>query len=150
MDQELKWINDGETDNHQLYKMCVKYNVPLKKICFKDQLKLFKPEKGAYIINMANSGSDGSHWIGLFLVKPTSYYYDSYGIAPPNEIVEFIKKYGCKDYEYSDSQLQSIKSNYCGQYVFLFLYFMTHSNGSYENRYLKYLKQFSIIRYIRP
>ena len=45
--------------------------------------------KGCGIINLADSMSDGTHWVCYF----KNLYFDSYGVPPPLEISKQIKEY---------------------------------------------------------
>jgi Ulp1 family protease len=46
------------------------------------------------VINLDYHNQSGSHWVALYadLAKHEIYYFDSYGIRPKPEIVDFIKK----------------------------------------------------------
>lgn len=147
-------LHDGELTNYQIIDVAQRLNLPLRKVAFKDQLKQFQPEKGAYVINLDSqySGQDGTHWVALYLTKenkvPHAYYFDSFGGSPPIEVMEFARKFKAPILSYSNKQIQALNSNYCGQYVLNFIINMSKKVGTYEQKYLKYLHEFSPIRYI--
>jgi hypothetical protein len=147
-------MHNGELTNFQIIEAAERLKLPLRKVSFKDQLKQFIPETGAYVINMdsSDSGQNGTHWVSLYLTKqngvPQAWYFDSYGSPAPNEVLEFAKKFKAPILSYSNKQLQALNSNYCGTYVLNFIYAMAKEKGPYEQRYLKYLHKFSPIRYI--
>lgn len=147
-------MQNGELTNYQIEDVAMRLHLPLRKILFKDQLKEFQPRSGAYVINLdsSNSGNYGTHWVGLYLTKengiPHAYYYDSFGGPPTTEVLEFAKIFKAPILSYSNKQIQALNSNYCGQYVLLFIQAMSKKVGTYEQRYLKYLHEFSPIRYI--
>ena len=147
-----KLLTNGETNNIDLRQAAEKLNLPLRLIAFKDQLMNYNPQPGAYIINMEDSGNDGTHWVAFYLTKendePNSYYFDSYGGPPPMEVREFSTRYGAHFLNYSNKQIQSMASNYCGQYCLTWIEKMTNGTGSYEQRYLKFLHEFSLVRTI--
>jgi hypothetical protein len=147
-----KFLTNGETSNTQLILMAQRVGIPLKKICFKDQLFDMKAVPGAYILNLQNerdySPMKPSHWVGMFLPssKKAAYYFDSYGQPFPEIVAHFAKKNGYREVVYSREEIQPISSNYCGQFVIDWLYFMTHKEGPFEERYQEYLRQFKSIR----
>lgn len=108
----------------ELKDLCHKLNIPLEGIYFKNSF----PEltNGNYIFNMDNSGGSGTHWVGLHINYPYAMYFDAFGLPPPNKLESYLKK----NYIYSinTNQIQNMSSGYCGQYVIVFLYYMTFSN----------------------
>ena len=150
-DAELeRLLKNGMTTNTQLMNMALKVGIPLKKICFKDQLFYFMPKAGAYIINLQNqrdySPDKPSHWVGLFLGDRQVFYFDSYGQPFPEIVSYFAKKYGATEVIHSRKEVQPISSNYCGQFVLAWLFHMSHGHGPLEERYEEYLDQFKTIR----
>jgi hypothetical protein len=51
--------------------------------------KCYKKECG--IFNLDNSAGDGTHWVGYYTSNDTNIYFDSYGLDPPTELVEYLK-----------------------------------------------------------
>lgn len=141
-------LKSPRTTATELISECRKLRIPLKAIVFKDELKTLNPQKGAYIINMANSNTPGTHWIGLFNTiengKKESYYFDSYGIVPPTEIIQFANRWGDSYITRSTEQIQPVKEGFCGQFTVLFLQYM--SNFKYgldgKDRLKDFLKLF--------
>jgi len=84
----------------------------------KDKLKSVKKFKdGSMVINLDDSSGQGTHWVCVNIdsTKPYTEYYDSFGLSPPKEIVQFLNKYK-KPIKYQDDQLQNDKSVLCGYY----------------------------------
>ena len=111
-------------------------------------------KEGNYIINLQDSDKgNGTHWVGLVVYPKEAYYYDSFGISPPKEVLEFIdvksndKKHGGKykngkrELYVSTKQIQNIYGGYCGQYVSDFLNYMNNENQNKNrlNRFKQYL-----------
>ena len=71
-----------------------------------------------YIINLDTSVQPGSHWCLLSTLHSPTFteYFDSFGVAPPDEIIPIMLKAG-ETIFFSDLQLQSIISAVCGQFV---------------------------------
>lgn len=141
-------LSSPRTTNTQLANLAKRYNIPLVTICNKDMLANIFPQKGGYIINLQDSTEgSGTHWVGLWLDSQngnkTSSYYDSFGVDPPLDVLDFVERYGSKKLYSSEKVIQNINSGYCGQYVINFLWFMTHCrNLPIKKRYQMLLSQF--------
>ena len=129
----------GSTSNIDLEMIAKFYNINLTDVVQKDNLKHCAPINNSfYIINNASSyESNGSHWQILFLNQNTSYCFDPFGTHPPDEIVDFVKKYS-KHLNYSSAIVQHLKSNNCGYYCCSYALYMTHNNYNH----LGFIKHF--------
>lgn len=84
------------------------------------------PEKftlpAAFIINLSDHTSRGSHWVGLFINrKRHGEYFNSFGFGPnQQDIIKFISL-NCIELSFSKKQIQHITSNKCGKYVIIFI-----------------------------
>jgi len=72
------------------------------------------------IFNLDKHDEPGSHWVCAFVDYPkkAAYYFDSYGLPPPNEIARFLercKAQGCETILYNDIRHQR-KNSECGMY----------------------------------
>lgn len=83
----------------------------------RDQYKHKIKDRECGIINMDLSTGSGSHYVCFFNSPQHDhvYYYDSYGVIPPTEIVQFLQQ-GGKGICYNSTQHQPIKSVLCGWY----------------------------------
>src|ERR1700678_1580866 len=79
-----------------------------------DELPL-RPKNMSYIINLDPSTSPGSHWVAVYFEKGNAEYFDSYGLPPPELILNFIK---ANSYQFTcnSQQLQHVRTAVCGQY----------------------------------
>tara|TARA_R110002126_G_scaffold61816_3_gene159647 strand:+ start:304 stop:831 length:528 start_codon:yes stop_codon:yes gene_type:complete len=125
--------------NFQLADLAKKMScVPLAGILFKDDLDEveFEWNKG-YIINMQDSVDEngkrqmGTHWTCFYCVKypngkTAGFYYDSYGIGPPKEVVKFCKGVLLK---HNTADHQSLMDSVCGFFCLAYLYFVTRFRG---------------------
>ena len=91
------------------------------------------------IINMAKTGSPGTHWVCFHNDKGIVSYFDSFGIIPIIEVDRFAKRHK-KIVYYNTEQLQDIRSGFCGENCILFLYCM-ENDISIEN-FLKVIRHF--------
>ena len=54
--------------------------------------KLTQSKDGAYVINLADKDSKGTHWVSLFINKNLALYFHSFGIEYiPQEVLNRIK-----------------------------------------------------------
>lgn len=90
---------------------------------FKDKVRFDK--EGPYIINVGEDDV-GTHWVGAVKNKNEVYYFDSFGVPAPEVIEDLFQMKGdYKNYNFNPYQIQRIGDGLCGQYVVLFLYWMT-------------------------
>ena len=109
--------------NFDLENLAGFYKIHLNGIFMKDQMP-DKPKNGCYIINLQSSTQgNGTHWTALFIYKKMSYYFDSFGAPPPNEIILFTKKKK-GHLLYSNWIIQDLTSEACGWYCLGFLLYM--------------------------
>lgn len=79
----------------------------------RDEIKNIKPRnQECGILNLNTSNQPGSHWVCWYKDGNKKYYFDSYGLVPPTEIVNYLKQPIIRN----TSQLQSFSQSNCGQY----------------------------------
>ena len=124
--------------DQDIREIAPRMKVPLERICFKDELKE-QPIKynRTYIINLQNELSDegdrndGTHWVALQVQKCKNgtirpMYLDSYGVAPPTQITDFVGQY----VPYNTADLQSLVESVCGYYCLAW----SHYINAYDDR----------------
>ena len=121
--------------NFQIEELAPKMNIPLKGVHFKDDISYDDLEDGkSYVINLMDEHDEdgnpnpGSHWTCLHIGKVDDiivpFYFDSYGVAPPEDIKAIVlKKFG-KKINYCKKNVQSIMSDCCGYFVLAYLHFI--------------------------
>ena len=110
--------------NFDLENLAGFYKIHLNGIFMKNEMPT-KPINGLYIINLQSSTQgNGTHWCSLFIYKKMSYYFDSFGAPPPNEIILFSKKKKRGHLLYSNWIIQDLTSENCGWYCLGFLLYM--------------------------
>lgn len=124
--------------NHQLSVLANKMGYTITDIIFKDELMFMKPEYNkqgycCYVINMEDEfdekgrPNDGSHWVALYIKKLPDgkiepIYFDSYGVAPPKSVTDFV---GNPHIPYNTKDIQGMLSDICGWFCLAFLYMLT-------------------------
>ena len=124
--------------NFELINLASKMNMPLERICFKNELseEPLKYNVG-YIINSQDDTDEdtgeenmGAHWTALYVAKLKDgriqpLFFDSFGSLP----AEDIKKYVAPHYlPHLTKDIQSLMSDVCGFYCLAFLYFVSASH----------------------
>ena len=129
------------TTNSDLYSICIKLKIKLNGIYMKDEIPNDLKE-GNYIINLENSNQSGSHWTCFIKDKNNVYYYDSFGVVPPQNIYDISVKNSLNLY-YIDKHDQNLDATSCGWWCIAFLYFMNNTKGSMLDNMKKFDKKFN-------
>ena len=97
---------------------------------------------GAYVINLDDQNSKGTHWVSLFINKNLAIYFDSFGIEYiPQEVLRKIRD---KSITLNIFRIQDNESIMCGFYCIAFIEYMLagktlldHTNLFSPNDYKK-------------
>ena len=77
-----------------------------------------KIKKGAYVINLDEYKSTGTHWVSLFVKRKYAVYFDSFGVEHiPKEINKFI---GNNKIKSNIFRIQAYNSIMCGHFCIEF------------------------------
>ena len=95
--------------------------------CFKgvyllDTLPDKPKRKECGIVNLDKSGGPGTHWVAWFKDGKNKIYFDSYGIQPTKEIIQYLGQ----GINYNTDQVQPRGEVFCGH---LCLYVLKELNG---------------------
>ena len=131
--------------NTQLIDLAKRMNIPLAKVCFKDEIGKIEYNKG-YIINSQDAldedGKDnsGAHWVCLYIreypnKKLEGIYFDAYGVGKAQIVKKTLEKQIGKDIPETSKNIQSLMANCCGYYCLAFLHFITASQFRTKNLY---------------
>jgi len=121
--------------NVQVKDLAKRMGIRLEGVYFKSELKEMKLKHNvAYIINLEDefdedgTPNDGSHYTCFLYNKYPKKdcrdeycYFDSYGVAPPDEVLDFC---GVKEMPHSIIDIQSLMNNACGWFCLAFLYYI--------------------------
>jgi hypothetical protein len=137
--------------NFQIIDLAKKLNINLIVVCSKNELNKVVPKVGGYIINLQDSTKGhGSHWTSFIIYQTpdneyNSLYFDSYGIRPPIEVENYIKKITNNKIAYNLRQIQKIDTTECGYYCLSWLYNMQYKRRSNDmtDDYNAYMSKFS-------
>jgi hypothetical protein len=127
-------------NNVQVKDLASRMGLKLEGVYFKSELKDMKMKPNmCYIINLEDEydedgePNEGSHYTCFQYNKYPKkdcrdeyVYFDSYGIAPPDEVLEFC---GVSQMPHSIIDIQSLMCNACGWFALAFLYYINVFHG---------------------
>jgi hypothetical protein len=137
--------------NIDLTNIAKKMKINLIAVVSKDELHKIPHKIGGYIINLQNNhDGQGTHWVSFLIYQNNDHtyrclYYDSYGMPPPLEVEQYIKKLNDFKIAYNTRQIQKINTTECGFYALSWLYnlqYKRRSNNIVED-YSNYMSKFS-------
>ena len=117
--------------NFDIIRICKKLGISNFKGCFmRDEIQSFYGNDECFILNTDVSSSSGTHWVAVNIADSsgtsgaggTTYYFDSFGLEP----IEEIKQY-CKEPRFYNSfEFQKPNEVVCGHLCLYFLYRMRY------------------------
>ena len=119
------------TSNFDLLHWAKQLGIKNFHYAMRDEMKSLNKIKKHPIFIIANyetSKENGSHHIALYKDNEDNYYFDSYGIQPFQEAIDFLGPH----YLYSTFQIQKPNQRCCGQYSLYFLYCLHNGKNYYD------------------
>ena len=106
--------NDGDgMTTGEVEKMAKKLKLLNFQCVMRDELKGKIPKnKECGIINLDTSKGIGSHWSCWYKNGDNKYYFDSFGLLPPKEIIKYLGS----PIMYSTYQIQQFNDTNCGEW----------------------------------
>ena len=102
--------------NFELEDAVKKLKIPcLRGVFLLDTLPKKPSKKECGIVNFDKSGGPGTHWVAWYKNGKTKIYFDSYGIQPPTEVINYLGKL----IHYNTDQIQSVGQVFCGHLCFI-------------------------------
>jgi hypothetical protein len=136
LQQFLDKYGTDTTSNFQLLSWSKDLGIPKLYCIMRNELKklekLKTKTKPLYIIcNYQTSDESGIHWVALYKdkSKDLSYYFDSYGIQPFKEAIDFLDT---KDRYYSSFQIQKLGTKICGSLCLYVLYKLSQDEDFFD------------------
>jgi len=126
---------DNGLSNINITEILKIHNIPHNGVYSKDKLPN-KIKSGWYIVNMQNyNDGNGTHWVAFQNNEKECFYYDSFGVYPPLEILEKVKN----NLLYSTKEIQNEYSTCCGWFCICCIVYNHYNKNNYED----FLKLFS-------
>ena len=85
-------------------------------VFFRDTLPTKTKLNECCILNLDSSSGDGTHWVMWFKKGKDRFYFDSYGVQPPSELIVYLKS----PIFYNSERVQQNGEVFCG-YLCLFV-----------------------------
>lgn len=129
--------------NFDIMEILERNGIHLAFIGYKDKLHETPLQCGSYIINTATSddGTGGVHWTALQIEQIDGIhhvvYFDPLGVAPPNEVLQYVRKID-DDLWWNSEQLQNENTAICGWYVLYWVWYMNQMKNKTKSIYTRY------------
>ena len=88
--------------------------------------RAYKKECG--ILNLDHARGSGTHWTAWFKNNGEKFYFDSYGLQPPLEVIDYLKS----PIYYNTEQIQPRNEVFCGHLCLYILKEMMTGRGLQE------------------
>ena len=97
--------------NFELEDVVKRLKIPsFRGVFLLDTLPKKPNKKECGIVNFDQSGGPGTHWVARYKNGKTKFYFDSYGVQLPIEVVEYLKS----PIHYNANQVQPVGQVFCG------------------------------------
>ena len=130
------------TSDYELQQDAKSLHLHIVGVYSKDKLP-HSVQQGCYFINLSDerdvSGSinGGTHWCAIHVENDQSCWFDPFGLPPVSNVQLFLYDY--QPILYSEKQIQSPKSGWCGLYCLFFLWYMDrYQELSLEDRIFRF------------
>jgi hypothetical protein len=143
-------MNTGYTTTNDLIRLATILKLPLI-VGMRNELPDRVPKSLNMILNLQSTlEGNGTHWVSLVVRDDTLWYFDTYGIAPPIEVVQWFitapRRRIVYNYRY---EIQRIIDGFCGEYSLFFIKKM-NSNPSMI-KYRHYLDEYEdVLKSTKP
>ena len=109
--------------NFDIIRICEKLKMRNFKSCLmRDETRNICINDECFIMNTDESSSSGQHWIAVNIDGGITYYFDSFGVEPTEEIKQY-----CKELRFYNSfEFQKPNEVICGHLCLYFLYKMRY------------------------
>ena len=140
MEQDIQNDGDGMT-NHEIIEKAKKLRLKNFKYFMSDELVGKTPDiKECGIVNLDDSTGEGTHHICYWINNRIKYCFDSFGVAPPTELVDYLKKLNKRKITYSTYIIQDLGDTNCSE-LCLYLLDRLNKGDNYREIVLECLKK---------
>ena len=106
--------------NIELLEAARKLKIPnFRGVSLRDTLPKKPKKKECGILNLDDTSGLGTHWVAWYKNEAEKNYFDSYGLQPPNELIDYLHS----PILYNTEQIQPKDQVFCGH---LCLYVLKH------------------------
>ena len=109
--------------NIELLEAARKLKIPnFRGVSLRDTLPKKPKKKECGILNLDDTSGSGTHWVAWYKNGAEKNYFDSYGLQPPNELIDYLHS----PILYNTERVQPYDQVFCGH---LCLYVLKHLGG---------------------
>ena len=109
--------------NIELLEAARKLKIPnFRGVSLRDALPTTPKKKECGILNLDDTTGSGTHWVAWYKNGTEKKYFDSYGLQPPNELVDYLHS----PILYNTERVQPYDQVFCGH---LCLYVLKQFGG---------------------
>ena len=109
--------------NIELLEAARKLKIPnFRGVSLRDALPTTPKKKECGILNLDDTTGSGTHWVAWYKNGTEKKYFDSYGLQPPNELVDYL----APSILYNTERVQPYDQVFCGH---LCLYVLKQLGG---------------------
>ena len=109
--------------NLELLEAARKLKIPnFRGVNLRDTLPATPKKKECGILNLDDTAGSGTHWVAWYKNGTEKKYFDSYGLQPPNELVDYLHS----PILYNTERVQPYDQVFCGH---LCLYVLKQLGG---------------------
>ena len=114
--------------NIELLEAARKLKIPnFRGVSLRDALPTTPKKKECGILNLDDTTGSGTHWVAWYKNGTEKKYFDSYGLQPPNELVDYLHS----PILYNTERVQPYDQVFCGH---LCLYVLKQLGGGQHLR----------------
>ena len=97
--------------NFEIIDAVEKLRIPrFRGVFVRDNLPYNPKKNECGILNLDDTSGEGTHWVAWYRKNGKNFYFDSYGIQPPNELINYLKN----SIFYNTEQIQPKGEVFCG------------------------------------
>ena len=115
-----KFHKDIPMSNFDLLEWCKYLKIPINNVLSRDMKVPHNHKEALFIYNLEPSYMNGSHWVSTYVKDNVINYFDSFGMAPFQEIVDHAKKKNLT-LLHQNQQIQRLNTTTCGYFCLYFL-----------------------------
>jgi len=131
-ESRVNLVNDGDgMTNIELYNEAQKLDLPNFKYFMSNELVKASPDdKECGIVNLDDSDGKGTHHICYWLDSKhgDKFCFDSFGVAPPTELIDYLKKFDKQNILYSTYIIQELNETNCSELSLYVLHELNKGN----------------------
>lgn len=97
--------------NFQLLEAVEKLKIPhFRGVFMRNELPMKSRKQECGILNLDSAPGRGTHWVAWYKNSTNKFYFDSFGVQPPAEIIEYLSS----PLYYNTEQIQASDQVVCG------------------------------------